>query len=518
MSRRILAISCVVILLHASGTLSQLTTTTSTLPSFTTSSIPSPTSSARSDADSKIEIFWKTNWHWFLIGILSALVPILLWAILGPGRRWYKARRYRSAPIQWDRVGSERFQSPSMREIGGFSRSRGSGSSTTSSRLALSLNAAAPGEQDIETAAAIASPKSPSVYIQRERMMRNDSSEAVIGLVQPQIHSPRSQGLMPPNRPADRNSTGSLGPPDPHVHRAHPKYNTFQRYSRQHKKRHMSMLSQQNTVAPAVQSSSTSTDNRQESMNLLQTQIPHRKPVPHQPREFVPTAGNLRTSQQIFLPQPPKSTPYHIRQGSYQSDHSRTASWHNTVHRGSVQSNPYGLQTRHVSMDGYHPISEPMTLPPIPAPAPAPENAPRRSTSRGRLQKPQYMNPRNSTHHVHQKQPEPPRAREEPQMSFYRMPQSSRESLGRPRASSNPSSIPDVPALPQQPTYPKPAYPARSAMSSKGYQQRDDRVYGTDSGYSFSISGGNPPAKSVKFAALPHLSSSAPARLPIRHF
>ncbi|KAK6362906.1 hypothetical protein TWF730_000358 [Orbilia blumenaviensis] len=509
MSRKILVISSAIILFHIPGILSQ---STSTLPSFT-SSAPSPTSTARQNADSQVEIFWKTNWHWFLIGILSALVPILLWAILGPGRRWYRKRRYRSAPIQWDRVGNERFQSPSMREVEGFSSARGSGSSVASSRLALSLNAAAPGEQDIETAAAIASPKSPSAYIHRERMMRNDSSEAVIGLVQPQIHSARPQGLMPPNKPADRNSTGSLGPPDPHVHRAHPKYNTFQRYSRQHKKRHLSMTqhAQQN---PAPQTSNT--EIRQQSMDLLQTQIPHRKPLSAQPREYVPTAAGMRASQQIFLPQPPKSTPYHIRQGSYHSDHNRSASWHNMMHRGSVQANPYGLQTRHVSVDGYHPISEPMTIPA--APTPTSENTPRRSTSRGRLQKPQHMNPRSTNHHIHQKQSEPPKAREEPQVSFYRMPQSSRESLGRPRASSNPSSVPDVPPLPQQPTYPKLAYPARSAMSSRSHQQRDEKVYGTETGYSFSISGGNPPAKSVKFAALPQLSSSAPTRLPIRHF
>ncbi|KAK6516411.1 hypothetical protein TWF506_006321 [Arthrobotrys conoides] len=508
MSKRILAISYAIILFHTPGISSQSAPTTSILP-------PSPTSSARPNADSKIEAFWHANWHWFLIGILSALVPILLWAILGPGRRWYRGRKYRSAPIQWDRVGSERFQSPSMREIGAFQKSRGSGSSTTSSRLALSLNAAAPGEQDIETAAAIASPKSPSTYIRRERMIRNDSSEAVIGLVQPQIHSPRppAQGLMPPNRPADRNSTGSLGPPDPHVHRAHPKYNTFQRYSRQHKKRHMSMpLGQQNE-----QPQSSNTDVRQESMNLLQTQISHRKPQPvYQQRGFVPTAANMRTSQQIFLPQPPKSTPYHIRQGSHPSDHDRrSTSWHQTVHRGSTQTNPYGLQIRHVSVDGYHPISEPMTVPPIPSPTT--ENSPHRSTSRGRLQKPQYMNPRSSNYHIHQRQPEPPRAREEPRMSFYRTPQPSRESLGRPRAYSNPYSVPEVPPLPQQPTYPKIAYPARSAMSNRNYQQRDERVYGAESGYSYSISAGNPQAKSVKFAALPQLSSSAPARLPI-HF
>ncbi|KAK6357449.1 hypothetical protein TWF718_001760 [Orbilia javanica] len=488
-------------------------TTASALPSFTSSS-PSPTSTARPNADSKIEAFWHANWQWFLIGILSALVPILLWAILGPGRRWYKGRKYRSAPIQWDRVGSERFRSPSMREIGGFQRSRGSGSSSTSSRLGLSLNAAAPGEQDIETAAAIASPKSPSTYIRRERMMRNDSSEAVIGLVQPQIHSPRPRGLMPPSQPVDRNSTGSLGPPDPHVHRAHPKYNTFQRYSRQHKKRHQSMPAQVNEQN--IQPRSPNTDIRQESMDLLQTQIPHRKPQPayHQ-RDFVPTAASIRTSQQIFLPQPPKSTPYHIRQGSYLNEHDRAASWYQTVHRGSTLTNPYGLQTRHVSMDGYHPISEPMTIPP--ASVPTPDNNPRRSISRGRLQKPQYLNPRSSSYHTHQKQVEPQMAHEEPQMSFYRMPQSSRESMGRPRASSNPSSVAEIP-LPRQPTYPKLAYPVKSAMSSRSYQQRDDRVYGTESTYSFSISGGNQTAKSVKFAALPQLSSSAPARLPIHHF
>ncbi|KAF3187798.1 hypothetical protein TWF225_004031 [Orbilia oligospora] len=513
MSKRILAISHAIILFHTTKILSQSTPPTSTLPSFT-SSAPPPTSTAQQKTDSKIEVFWHANWHWFLIGFLSALVPILMWAILGPGRRWYRRRKNKSAPIQWDRVGSERFQSPSMRQIGGFQKSRGSGSSTTSSRLALSLNAAAPGEQDIETAAAIASPKSPSTYIRRERMIRNDSSEAVIGLVQPQIHSPRlpAQGLMPPNRPADRNSTGSLGPPDPHVHRAHPKYNTFQRYSRQHKKRSLSMpVGQQN-----IQPQSSDIDIRQESMNLLQTQISHRVPQPaYQQRSFVPTAANMRTSQQIFLPQPPKSTPYHIRQGSHPHDHERTASWHHTIHRGSTQTNPYGLQIRHTSMDGYHPISEPMMIPSVPSPTT--ETTPHRSLSRGRLQKPQYMNPRSNGYHIHQRQPEPPKTREEPRMSFYRTPQASRESLGRPRASSNPSSIPEVPSLPQQPTYPKIAYPARSAMSSKSYQHQD-RVYGTESSYSYSISAGNPPAKSVKFAALPQLSSSAPARLPIHHF
>ncbi|RVD81014.1 uncharacterized protein DFL_008894 [Arthrobotrys flagrans] len=514
MSKRVLVISSAIILFHTPGIFSQSSPTTSTLSSFTNLA-PSPTSTARPNADSKIEVFWHANWHWFLIGILSALVPILLWAILGPGRRWYRGRKYKSAPIQWDRVGSERFQSPSMREIAGFQNFRGSGSSTTSSRLALFLNAAAPGEQDIETAAAIASPKSPSTYIRRERTMRNDSSEAVIGLVQPQVHSPRPRGLMPPNQPADRNSTGSLGPPDPHVHRAHPKYNTFQRYSRQHKKRHMSMpapADQQNT-----QLQSSNTEIRQESMNLLQTQVSNRKPQPvRQQRGFVPTAANIRTNQQIFLPQPPKPTPYHIRQGSYHSDHERAASWHHTIHRGSTQTNPYGLQIRHVSMDGYHPVSEPMTIPPVLAPAP--DSNPRRSISRGRLRKPQHMNPRSSSYHTHQKQPEPQRTGEEPRMSFYRTPQSSRETLGRPRASSNPSSIPDVPPLPQQSIYPKLGYPAKSAMSSKSYQQRDDRVYGTESSYSYSISSGNPPTKSVKFAALPQLSSSAPARLPIHHF
>ncbi|KAK6509133.1 hypothetical protein TWF481_003896 [Arthrobotrys musiformis] len=508
MSQRILAISHAIILFHTSGILSQSTPTTSALPSFT-SSTSSSTESARPNANSQVEIFWQANWKWFLIGLLAAVVPILFWAILGPGRRWYKGRRYRSAPIQWDRVGNERFQSPSMREIAGFQKSRGSGSgSSTSSRLALSINAAAPGEQDIETAAAIASPKSPSTYIQRERRIRSDSSEAVIGLVQPQIHSPKPRNLMPPNQPADRNSTGSLGPPDPHVHRAHPKYNTFQRYSRQHKKRHMSMLAQ--ASEQNIQTRPSNADIRQESMDLLQTQILHRKPQAqqvYQQRGFVPTVANMRTSQQIFLPQPPRPTPYHIRQGSYPNEQGRAVSWHHTMNRGSTQSNPYGLHSRQGSGDGYHPISEPMTIPPVPVSTP--DNAPRRSISRGRLQKPQYMNPRSSSYHTHQNQMDPQRTREEPRMSFYRMPQPSRESLGRPRASSNPSFAPDVPPVPLQPTYPKAAYPAKSAMSSK--------VYGTESGYSYSISGGNSSAKSVKFAALPQLSSSAPARLPI-HF
>ncbi|KAK6538116.1 hypothetical protein TWF694_010998 [Orbilia ellipsospora] len=512
MLQRILVISSAILLLPGAGATTRATTTSlagtktisttaSTVTSFIQSTAPTVSNTPVPDPTDPTGVltFWKKNWHWFLIGFVCAVVPIIIWAILGPGRRWRKARKHKSRPITWDMIGNERFQNPSMGEVRRFSRSRGSGSST-SSNLALSLNAAAPGEQDIEAAAAIASPKLPSAYIERERMMRSDSTKAVIGLVQP-------QGLVPPRtHPADRTSTGSFGPPDPALHRAHPRYNYFQRYSRQHMKRQSRPLPQQQNNEPASSSNAV----LQESMQLLLTQIPHRKPLPDtrastNPRESIPTTA----TQQLFLPQPPKSTPYHIRQNSLESGHSRSTSWHHTTHRGSVEAGLY--TSRHVSMDGYDRISRMTPL--------ATTTAPRRSTSRGRLQKPQHLNPRN--HNSIQPKPQEV-SRDEPQMSFYRTPQPSRESLTRtlvPPPST--SSVPPVPPMPQ-PVYQKPAYrpsyPIRSAMSKGTTTAKEDRIYGTETGYSFSISGGPATAKSVKFAALPSASASVPGRFPVRHF
>ncbi|EPS42259.1 hypothetical protein H072_3797 [Dactylellina haptotyla CBS 200.50] len=510
MLRNILVVSSA-IFLYSSGAFTQATTTTRT-PS-PTQSISFQTSTQKPAAsEPDLVVFWEKNWQWFLIGFLGVAIPIIVWAILGPGKRWYKARRNKSRPITWDMIGNERFHNQPMREVNirRFSRSRGSGSST-SSHLALSLNAAAPGERDIEAAAEIASPKSPSTYIERERMMRNDSSEAVIGLVQP-------QRLMPPRtRPADRGSNGSLGPPDPSIHRAHPRYNYFQRYSRQHQRRYV-----HETVPPAhVQQNSgpppTNQEGLEESMQLLLTQIPNRKPL----RRMTGTiqrdsVSNTAGTQRIFLPQPPRSTPYHIRQGSYEGIHIRSTSWHNTTHRGSVQTNPY--PSRHASMDGYPPVFGSVPSLPLPEPAvtyPQTHSQPRRSTSRGRLQKPQHLNPRSSSHV--QQTPRPSETQgEQPQMSFYRTPQPSRESLARSVAPST-SSAPPVPPVQRA------AYPTRSAMSSRSAAQpRVDAVHGTETGYSYSISGGsppiNPPAKSVKFAAIAPTSSGVPGRFPVQHF
>ncbi|KAF3926312.1 hypothetical protein AA313_de0200795 [Arthrobotrys entomopaga] len=251
----------------------------------------------------------------------------------------------------------------------------------------------------------------------------------------------------------------------------------------------------------------------EESMQLLLTQIPHRKPVRDtqtstNPRESIPTTTT--TTQQVFLPQPPRSTPYHIRQNSIESSHSRSTSWHHTTHRGSVEAGPY--TSRHVSMDGYDRISKMAPL--------ATTTATRRSTSRGRLQKPQYLNPRNHS----STQPKPQEVpRDEPQMSFYRTPQPSRESLTRtlvPPPSA--SSVPSVPPMPQaayHKTVSRPTYPIRSAMSKGTTVAKEDRIYGTETGYSFSISGGPTASKSVKFAALPSSSATTvPGRFPVKHF
>ncbi|KAF3930959.1 hypothetical protein ABW19_dt0210460 [Dactylella cylindrospora] len=479
-------------------------TTTSPQVSSTTQTT-TPTASSKPEPEGVK--FWKQNWLWFLIGFIVVLIPILIWAALGPGKKWYRNRKRRnSVPILWNDVGTERFrhfQNPSMRDIRQISRSRGSGSSSRSD-VALSSNAAAPGEQDIEAIAGNHSPtNSTSVYVQRERM-RNDSSEAVIGLVQPQSPMPPMLG------PADRSSVGSFGPPDPHIHRAHPRYNSFQRYSRQHRRRQGSLQQPPADIDTTVSAQRADLrESLRESMQLPSTQIPQRKSLP-----TTPTRQSIQANtamQRVPMPQMPKPSPYayHIRQGSVlslhsqhssQSGHSRSTSWHHTTHRQAIPTNPY--PSRHASMDGYHPISEPTQFStPVPAP--------RRSTSRGRLQKPQHLNPRNS-----QQAPQQPRE-QQPQMSFYRPPQPSRENLGWPLGTSE-TSITTTSA--PRPTVPKPVYPARSAMSNKS-QPKEDRVYGTESGYSYSITAGNnPPVKSVKFAALPPSHASVPGRFPIRHF
>ncbi|KAK6344078.1 hypothetical protein TWF696_007725 [Orbilia brochopaga] len=502
MSQRILAIRSAIsiLLLLANGVHSQGMTAEN--PTTTQPSSPSATSDSHSQAASGISKFWKKNWQWFLVGLGGALVPILLWAILGPGRRWYKARRHRSFPIAWNQVGNERFQAPNMQEKKGLSRSRGGSGSSTSSNLILNMHAAAPAEQDIEAAAAIASPSSPSAYVERERMIRSDSTEAVIGLVQP-------QSLMPPMpKSGDRASFGSIGPPEPHVHRAHPRYNSFQRYSRQHRKGRelLPMLLQSPDLA------SPQNQSLQESMQLLTTNVPDRKPVPEgsNERASIPTAGPGTGQQQVFLPQPPRSRPYHQRQPSPIIIPSRSTSWHHTTegHLASLTGHVGRHPTRHASIDGYVSVSELAGSSPV---------DPQRPTSRGRLQKPQYLSRHKSTG-----APQLPPITTSPRTSFYRAPSTSRdrESLGWPLTASPISPVPPI-----RPTVPKPIYPVRSAMSVKsgksGRGSIDERIHGVETGYSVSITGGSAAAasKSVKFAALPPINTGL-GRFPInvRHF
>ncbi|KAJ6259847.1 hypothetical protein Dda_5489 [Drechslerella dactyloides] len=500
MSQRVLAIRSVIstLLFLIPGVYTQSATeeaSTATQPT-----LPSATSSPRTQVESGISKFWKKNWQWFLIALGGALIPILLWAILGPGRRWYRARKHRSFPIAWNQVGNERFETPQMREAKGISRSRGGSGSSTSSNLLLSMNAAAPAEQDIEAAARLASPKSPSAYVQHERMVRSDSTEAVIGLVQPQPGKPQS--LMPPMpKSGDRTSFGSIGPPEPHVHRAHPRYNSFQRYSRQHRKGRESLPTpvQASELALSPQNQSL-----HESMQLLMND-PSRKSTPERSnqRTSAPMAGPSTGRQQIFLPQPPRSKPYHQRQPSPLIIPSRSTSWHHTTegHRASQM----GLHsTRHASIDGYMSVPE-LAASPV---------DPRRPNSRGRLQKPQPFDPRRGTG-----APQIPPIPTSPRTSFYRAPSNSREGLGWPLTA---SPISPVPILPIRPTVPRPIYPARSAMSvksGKSGRSIDERIHGVESSYSVSITGGNTPAKSVKFAALPPINTGL-GRFPVnvRHF
>ncbi|KAF3912170.1 hypothetical protein ABW21_db0207016 [Orbilia brochopaga] len=494
MSQRILEIqSAIFILLSlSSGVATQSTTTTST---HTT--IPSPTSNSQPQAASGISQFWKKNWQWFVVGLGGALVPIILWAIIGPGRRWYIARKHKSFPIAWNQVGNEGFQAPKMQEKKGISRSRGGSGSSTSSNLILNMHAAAPAEQDIEAAAAMASPTSPSAYVQHERMVRSDSTEAVIGLVQP-------QSLMPPmSKSGDRTSSGSIGPPEAHVHRAHPRYNSFQRFSRQHRKGESlpSLLQSPDLTSP---------QSLHESMQLLLTNVPSRKPAPEvsNDRVSVPTAGFSTRQQQIFLPQPPKSRPYHQRQPSPLIIPSRSTSWHHTTegHRVSQFGHVGRRPTRHASIDGYVSVSEFAGSSPM---------DPQRPSSQGRLQKPQQLGRHKSTG-----APQIPPIPTSPRTSFYRTPSMSRENVGWPLTA---SPISPVPIPPIRPAVPKPVYPSRSAMSVKsgksGRGSIDERIHGVETGYSVSISGGNAASKSVKFAALPPINTGL-GRFPInvRHF
>ena len=82
--------------------------TTTSAPTSTSSSLPTPTDAMTTTTDNFIK-FWQHNWYYFLAAFIGFILPLMLWIIFGPIRKYLRKRKRNSTPVLWGNIGEEAY-------------------------------------------------------------------------------------------------------------------------------------------------------------------------------------------------------------------------------------------------------------------------------------------------------------------------------------------------------------------------------------------------------------------------